>query len=180
MISSNLKMTLTFITGNTHKAKEAAAIIDCQVQAIDLEEIQSLDPEEVITHKLEQAHGKVPEPYFVDDVSVSISNTEFPGPFIKHMLHALGKKGILKCAQGLGSTKAVVTCTIGMMRNGKKEFHTGTITGTLVEPRGENGFGFDPIFQPDGQGKTFAEMTAEEKNLVSHRRKALEAMKKHL
>ena len=56
----------------------------------------------------------------------------------------------------------------------------GRCNGKIVEPRGENMFGWDPIFQPDGFEKTYAEMDAEEKNKISHRGKALELFKAHL
>jgi XTP/dITP diphosphohydrolase len=55
---------------------------------------------------------------------------------------------------------------------------TGQCEGViLTEPRGENGFGYDPVFLDPGSGRTFAELSAEEKNALSHRRKALEELK---
>ena len=56
----------------------------------------------------------------------------------------------------------------------------GKCEGTIVEPRGENMFGWDPIFQPKGYDQTFAEMPMEEKNKISHRSRALEQFKAFL
>lgn len=53
----------------------------------------------------------------------------------------------------------------------------GEIKGRIVRPRGESGFGWDPVFQPDGYSKTFAEMGADEKNAISHRFKAFEKLR---
>jgi XTP/dITP diphosphohydrolase len=59
---------------------------------------------------------------------------------------------------------------------GGERFFEGRVEGTLVEgPRGARGFGYDPIFVPDGHARTFAEMTAAEKHAISHRRRALDA-----
>ena len=66
--------------------------------------------------------------------------------------------------------------------SGKEIFiFTGEVQGMLaVEPRGEGGWGWDPIFVPNHTDKTYAELTAEEKNAISHRRAALEKFKKYL
>jgi non-canonical purine NTP pyrophosphatase (RdgB/HAM1 family) len=56
----------------------------------------------------------------------------------------------------------------------------GRCKGKIVAPRGDNAFGWDPIFEPDGFSKTFAEMSSEEKNSVSHRNEALKLVKKFL
>lgn len=63
--------------------------------------------------------------------------------------------------------------------NGKPIVFEGFVDGNIVRPRGES-FGWDPIFEPLGHKKTFGEMCAEEKNLISHRKKALDKLKEHL
>jgi XTP/dITP diphosphohydrolase len=64
--------------------------------------------------------------------------------------------------------------------NGKEVlFFEGIIKGKIVKQKGESGFGWDPIFVPEGKTKTFAEMTIKEKNSISHRKKALEKFKKY-
>jgi inosine triphosphate pyrophosphatase len=77
--------------------------------------------------------------------------------------------------------KAIATTFLGYAQNRDKiSFFEGSLKGTVVSPRGNHNFGFDPIFQPEGHEQTQAEMTAEQKNQISQRRKALEELKKAL
>ena len=76
--------------------------------------------------------------------------------------------------EGVTDRRARFVCVIAIAANGEViETFEGEITGTILEsPRGENGFGYDPIFQPDGFDRSFAELTPEEKNRISHRARA--------
>ncbi len=66
---------------------------------------------------------------------------------------------------------------ICLIMNGQQFLFEGTIKGTIIaERRGETGFGYDPVFIPEGSAKTFAEMTLPEKNIFSHRKKAIEKL----
>ena len=77
--------------------------------------------------------------------------------------------------------KAQFRAVLTLAGEGLREEKVGICEGKLAEsPRGSNGFGYDPIFIPDGSSKTYAELTAEEKNKISHRAKALAAMKEVL
>lgn len=76
--------------------------------------------------------------------------------------------------------KAKVKCVVTYYENGQVLVGTGEVEGKIAEnPRGDNGFGFDPIFELEN-GKTYAELTKEEKNKISHRKRALENLKKQL
>ena len=76
--------------------------------------------------------------------------------------------------------KAEIKCVVTYYENGKAIVGKGKINGKIAkEPRGKNGFGFDPIFEIEN-GKTYAELEAQEKNAISHRKKALENLKKQL
>ena len=76
--------------------------------------------------------------------------------------------------------KAEVKCVVTYYENGKVIVGKGIINGKIAkEPRGNNGFGFDPIFETEN-GKTYAELEAQEKNAISHRKMALENLKKQL
>ncbi len=81
---------------------------------------------------------------------------------------------ILKELAGQSNRRARFVCAIAIAVNGEViETFEGEIKGTILEaPRGENGFGYDPIFQPDDCGMSFAELPAEEKNRISHRARA--------
>ena len=76
--------------------------------------------------------------------------------------------------KGVADRRARFVCVIAIAANGEViETFEGEIAGTILEaPRGENGFGYDPIFLPDGMDRSFAELSAEEKDRVSHRARA--------
>jgi len=122
------------------------------------------------------------KPLFVDDVALHIEAWNgFPGPFIKHLLEAVGSEGIVKMMKDETKRGVIAKAAIGF-HNGKEVVtFVGEVKGTLApEPRGEGGWGWDPLFIPNHTNKTYAEMTPEEKNAVSHRRAALEEFKKYL
>lgn len=181
-------MKILFITGNEHKAKEASAILEGHevVQlALDLPEIQSLNPEEIILEKLRAARRKVEEKnavILVEDVSFWIGETGLPGPLIKWFKETIGPKGLVAFGKAFDTDKARAECNVGVLIPGKKKplFFKGAVKGRLVAPRGTSGFGFNPAFEPDGWEKTYAEMSEEEKNSISHRGKALEQLKEYL
>ena len=76
---------------------------------------------------------------------------------------------------------AYAMCIIAYMSGDieKPKLFIGKTPGTIVEPRGSRDFGWDPVFQPDGFDKTYAELPKEIKNTISHRFKAIEEMRKH-
>ncbi len=91
------------------------------------------------------------------------------------------KHGLANLAEKLGNNEAEAKTIIGYAKNRDEiEFFKGVIHGKIVTQTGVSGFGWDPIFQPDGYDKTFAEMTVEEKNGVSMRKIAVEKLKKFL
>jgi inosine triphosphate pyrophosphatase len=180
-------MNILFITGNKHKLREAKEILGDSVEGLklDLLEIQSLDPKEIIEEKLREARkqiGKHDAIIMVEDVSFWIGDTGLPGPFIKFFNETIGPEGGVRFAKAFKTDKARAECNIGILIPGEEETHffTGTVPGTIVEKRGESGFGFDPIFVPEGETETFAEMAPEKKNSLSHRKRALEQVEAFL
>jgi len=168
---------IIFITGNSKKADEIRAItsLAVSVKNFDIPEIQSLDIEEVSSAKALAAFQAVGSPVIVDDTGMGIEALNgLPGALVTWFLKKLGPEGILKIVPPDGNRKASVsTCIAYADENGAVTF-TGTICGALAEfPKGENGFGYDSIFIPDGQTKTYAEMIPEEKNDNSMRKIAL-------
>jgi inosine triphosphate pyrophosphatase len=175
-------MTLYFITGNRGKLAEVQSILE-NVEAldIDLPEIQSLDAQEIIKAKLEEAQKHYTGEFIVEDTSLYFDNLNgLPGPLIKWFLATIGNAGLWQIAQSFGDTQAEAKTMIGYS-NAQQEisFFEGTIRGAIVNPRGE-GFGWDPIFMPEGHERTFGEMTLAEKNVLSMRKMAVEKLKKHL
>ena len=78
---------------------------------------------------------------------------------------------------GNQSKNARFVCTLALVIEGIMIHASGSMEGTIIDkPRGNHGFGYDPIFVPKGSSKTFAEMTEAEKNMISHRKKALDEL----
>ena len=170
------KRKIIFITGNKGKLKEAQSIIPGIVgKAIDLPEIQEVDARKVIEAKLKEAYKRRGGEYIVEDTSLYFECLNgLPGPLIKWFLEKLGDKKLAELAKKLKNTRAEAKTIIGYIdKKGKAKFFKGTIKGRIVSPRGGGGFGWDKIFMPDGFKKTFGEMTEDEKNKISMRKKAL-------
>lgn len=176
-------MKLTFITGNKGKFDEASKIItDLEQKDIDLVEIQSLDPKVIIQSKLEEAMKNIAGNIIVEDNGLYIESLNgLPGPLIKWFMKSLDNDGLYKITESFDNKKAEAKVIIGVsFEDGKVDFFDGSIEGTIVSPRGENGFGWDKIFMPNGFDKTFAEMKPEEKNEISMRKVAFQKLKDYL
>ena len=175
---------LYFVTSNEGKIGEAKMILDFPIKAVkaDLSEIQSLDLKEIVRDKAQKAFELVHKPLMVDDVGLYIEVWNgFPGPFVKYLLEAVGNEGVLKMMEHEANRSVVAKAAVGF--HDGKEIHTfiGEVKGELArEPRGEGGWGWDPIFIPEFSEKTYAEMTPEQKNSISHRRAVLEIFKTFL
>lgn len=176
-------MKITFVTGSQNKYDEAKQIIpEIDRQDLDLVEVQGIDPKPIIAHKLEEAKKVLQGNLVVEDISLYFDSLMgLPGPLIKWFMKTIGNDGLVKIVELFENPKATAKCIVGLSKeNGSVEFFEGSIEGEIVKPRGENGFGWDPIFQPTGWDKTFAEMTQEEKNEISMRKIAFQALKDSL
>lgn len=176
-------MTLYFITGNKGKLAEVQAVLpDVEALDIDLPEIQSLDAHEIIKAKLLEAQKHQTGEFIVEDNSLYLEGIKgLPGPLIKWFLKTVGNDGLYKMAEAFGNFNAEAKVVIGYSNSaGEISFFEGRTKGTIVSARGDQGFGWDPIFQPEGYDKTFAEMGVEEKNKFSMRRIAVEELKENL
>ena len=147
-----------------------------------LAEIQELDANKVIKHKLNFALEHHKGSFIVEDTSLYFSGLNgLPGPLIKWFVKTVGNDGLLKMVEAFGDFRVEARTIIGYAsEKGEIKFFEGKVQGMIVSPRGKNGFGWDPIFQPDGQEKTFAEMSVEEKSRLSMRRLALTKLRKFL
>eukprot|EP01105_Mastigella_eilhardi_P023805 TRINITY_DN6068_c0_g1_i1.p1 TRINITY_DN6068_c0_g1~~TRINITY_DN6068_c0_g1_i1.p1 ORF type:complete len:223 (-),score=65.57 TRINITY_DN6068_c0_g1_i1:33-680(-) len=177
---------VTFVTGNANKLREVRQILARAGVAVknlelDLTELQG-DSDEIALAKCEEAMSKVKGLVLVEDVSLCFNALGgMPGPYIKWFLGKLGPEGLYKMLSGFEDKKASAVCTfaLGEAGCGKPQLFVGTTPGTVVKPRGKTGFGWDPIFLPDGQDSTYAELSAEVKNTISHRARALEKVFEH-
>ncbi|PIR82922.1 non-canonical purine NTP pyrophosphatase [Candidatus Kaiserbacteria bacterium CG10_big_fil_rev_8_21_14_0_10_56_12] len=176
-------MTIRFITESKNKLAEMQAILgDVEQLDIDLPEIQEIDAHKIVRAKPEEAlkHKKVA--FIVEDTSLYLDALNgLPGPLIKWFMKTIGNAGIAKIAEAFANSGAEAKTIIGYADgSGNIEFFEGSIRGSIVSPRGETTFGWDPIFQPEGSDKTFAELSADEKNALSMRRRAAEKLRDYL
>jgi XTP/dITP diphosphohydrolase len=177
---------ITLVTGNAGKAAEYAAMlgIDVTPARAELTEVQSLDVAHVAACKAADAYAQLREPVLVDDTGLTIHAWNgLPGALVAWFIDTVGPQGILDMAAGLTDRRATVSTALGYATADGVRVFQGTVNGTLAtEPRGEAGFGYDSIFIPgsDTGQRTYAQMTGEEKNKISHRRRAVEAMRHSL
>ena len=172
-------MSIYFITGNKGKLVEVQSILgDVDGLDIDLLEIQSLDAHEIIKAKLQEAQKHKSGEFIVEDTSLYFEALNgLPGPLIKWFMKTIGNDGLYKLAESFRNFNAEAKTIVGYSNpQGDISFHEGSIKGNIVTPRGE-GFGWDPIFKPEGYSKTFGELAPEEKNSFSMRKIALEKLK---
>ena len=157
---------ITFITGNQKKADFLSKHIGYEVGhlPLELDEIQSLDLRKITEHKVRQAFVKIKSPVLVEDVSLKFKALgNLPGPFIKWFLEELGNEKMCRLLDIYKDRSAVGEMYFAYFDGEEIKFFESTATGTISErPRGEHGFGWDPIFIPDGSTKTYGEMAEEE------------------
>lgn len=177
------RMNLYFITGNKNKFAEVQSILPKVKQFdIDLPEIQDIDAKVIIKAKLLEAMKHKKGDFIVEDTSLYLDGLNgFPGPLIKWFMKALGNAGIFKLVEKLENSNAEAKTIIGYARSPETiHYFEGTIKGTIIMPKGDFGFGWDPIFQPETFSQSFAELTPDEKNKISMRRVAVNKLKEYL
>ena len=174
-----------FATGNINKFNEARAILGAHGVAVGMlklkgDEVQSENLQEIAEKSVQNAYCASHLPIFVEDAGLFIDALSgFPGPYAAYIYKTIHNSGVLKLMEGMGNRKAVFQSVIAFFGDRVSEpvsFYgesKGVITQTERREQGKSGFGFDPIFQPEGSAKTFAEMTIQEKNGYSHRANAI-------
>lgn len=168
-----------FVTGNEHKRREVQQILGFALEAADLyvPEIQATDPAEVAAEKARAARERLgfPDvPVIAEDSGIMVDAwSGFPGALTKWLMNSVGNEGLLKMLSGFEDRSARAVCVAAVATpDGKVETFRGEVRGAVAaEPRGEGGFGYDPVFVPGGSGLTYAEM-GEEKSRDSHRARA--------
>lgn len=176
-------MKLYFITGNKNKFREIKALLpEVEQLDIDLPEIQTTDAREIIEAKLLEALKHKKGEFIIEDTSLYFDCLNgLPGPLIKWFMKALGNAGLYDITKKYGNPRAEAKTIIGYAKNQDElYFFEGAIKGKIIPPSGETKFGWDPIFQPDGFEKSFAEISEDEKNSISMRRQAVNKLKTFL
>jgi inosine triphosphate pyrophosphatase len=176
---------LYFVTGSAGKFREMSAFIpELEQLKLDLDEIQSLDPQTVIEHKLHQAAQQHTGggQFIVEDTSLCLDALGgLPGTLIKWFQQAIGLAGLGELAAKYPDQSATARTVIGYRDGaGESHFFTGEIRGRIVPPRHAGGFGWDDIFIPEGYDHTFSELGPEKKGEMSMRRRAAEQLKTFL
>lgn len=184
--------SLLLITGNPGKAEEFKSLIDLsdlrfEHKAFELPEIQSDDIEEIGKYKTEKALNEIQslsgfDAVLTDDTGLYCEALNgLPGPFIKWFLTKLGASGIFNLTRDQKKeTSAVCLLTLGIVKSGEILQFRGEVRGKLVNPKGTGGFGWDPIFLPEGETITYGEMTDDQKNQISHRTLAVQKLRNWL
>ncbi len=180
-------MELVFVTHNKHKAQEVADILGDKIKLLTLDDLnfnQEIPEtgntlEENALQKARYFYERTAKACFADDTGFEVDalggqpgvhSARFASDhdFTKNMLK------VLELMQGETNRRARFRTVVALILNGQEYLFEGVVEGTVTnEPRGDSGFGYDPIFVPDGFDKTFAQMTLEQKNKISHRAKAM-------
>ena len=169
-----------FVTANEHKYHEASELLEkynlkLQMISLDKREIQSSDINEIAIESAREAFSTIKNDLLVEDAGLFIDVLNgFPGPYSSYVYKTLGVKRILGLLNGVNSRGATFKSVVAYS-NGKGSIKSfaGITKGVITNfTRGKNGFGFDPIFIPNGSSRTYAEMALEEKSYFSHRSKA--------
>lgn len=175
---------ITFITSHPKKADEISWHLGHPVQhhQLDLPEIQSLNPHEVVRAKAEEAYRQLKTPVLVEDYSIRFEALgNLPGPLIKWFLHELQAEGLCTLLHPYKNRTAYAQTSFGYHDESGVHIFDGIMKGTIAPSvRGDNGYGTDGIFIPDGQNKTWGEMDKDEQVRYSLRRIGLKKLEAFL
>jgi XTP/dITP diphosphohydrolase len=189
------KLTLVFATNNQHKLKEIRAMVPGSISIVSLKDIGCTDelPETSSSlrgnalQKAKYVFDKCGMNCFADDTGLEIESLGGrPGVYSARYsgLNSSYEDNVSKVLnelKGIENRKAKFKTVITLLTDHEEKCFEGIVEGEItVDRRGDKGFGYDPVFLPSGSDKTFAEMTEEEKNKISHRGRALEKLVEYL
>lgn len=188
-------MKLVLASNNKHKLEEMRAILGNDIEILSLSDINCHDeiPEEQdtiegnATQKAHYIHDKFGVDCFADDTGLEVEclggepgvySARYAG---EHPTFADNIAKLLANMDGKENRKARFRTAIALILNGEEHIFEGEVNGQIIkEYRGHNGFGYDPVFLPDGYSQTFAELPAEIKNKISHRGNAAKKLAEFL
>jgi XTP/dITP diphosphohydrolase len=191
MSAINHKPTLIFATNNAHKVEEIQAAIGDQLEVISLKQagidIDIPEPHETLEANASEKSSTIRRltgsDCFSEDTGLEVDALDGE-PGVKSARYAGEDRSfssnidkLLHKLQGHTDRKARFRTVISLILDGQEHLFEGICEGRiLTSPTGEQGFGYDPVFSPDGDTRSFAEMNMEEKNHYSHRRKAADQL----
>ncbi len=175
-------MKIRVATTNLHKLEEISHILSpfgIEVEKLEAEktEVQHEDVAVIARKAAESLCRHYGDFTVVEDTGLYIDALSgFPGPYAEYVYRTIGIEGVLKLLSGVEDRRATFTCAAAICISGVVKVFTGSSRGVIAErPRGTGGFGYDPIFIPEGYTSTFAELGVE-KNKISHRARAFTAL----
>ncbi|MEA3017068.1 MAG: XTP/dITP diphosphohydrolase [Sphingomonadales bacterium] len=175
---------IAICTSNRGKIREFERMLKRELDpiALAIDEVQALDTESVCRAKAGAAYGLIGRPVLVDDTGFELPALgKFPGALVTWVIESGGTSMLHRMLPPGVPPRAVAVTSIGFADCRGVNVFTGRVEGDVVpEPRGTNGFGFDDVFVPQGTQSTFAEMSDVEKDAISPRRIALDALRAHL
>ena len=178
------KSQIYFATQNEGKFLEAARIaesfrINLRHLNLEKEEIQASRLSDIANFAALQAARSANRGVVADDSGFFVKALHgFPGPYSSYVFDTIGLQGILKMMRGATNRGAYFQAAVAYCAPKRRPIcFTGIVNGIVAQrPKGTHGFGYDPIFIPsEGDGRTFAQMKIDEKNLFSHRARAFTA-----
>ncbi|MEQ1503360.1 MAG: non-canonical purine NTP pyrophosphatase [Myxococcota bacterium] len=180
---------MILVTSNENKWREAQRILDRPLDrvALELPEIQAAAIRDVAIAKARAAWAALGPPHggaqgrvvVVEDAGLELAAFGgFPGPFVKYWEALGGLDAICRSLDGTSTRAATAVCVLALCDGDEVLVAEGRVDGEIAKaPRGANGFGWDPIFVPAGETRTYAELGRDEKDARSHRRRAWEALR---
>lgn len=190
--------TLVIATRNPHKTEEIRAMLEgLGITVRDLTEFEHCPEvvEDGVTleanalKKAREAHRCTGLPVIADDTGLEVYYLlGAPGVYSaryagEDATYDDNNSKLLRLMRQVPVRKrqARFRCVVAFVGNGREDLFEGKVEGDILEAqRGDQGFGYDPVFRPDGDDRSYAELTAEEKNSISHRALAVAAFKSFL
>ncbi|HEU5122316.1 MAG TPA: non-canonical purine NTP pyrophosphatase [Candidatus Saccharimonadales bacterium] len=157
-----------FITGNQHKADYLNKMLGLPLEhrKADLDEIQAIDLELIVEHKVKQAYRQLGVPVLVEDVGLKFKALGgLPGPFVKFFVETSnGLENMCRMLDSFQDRRAIAECVFGYYDGIRLEMFKGSLEGMIAQhPHGSSGFGWDKIFEPIGyDGRSRAELNEAE------------------
>ena len=188
-------MKLVFATNNRHKLDEVRAIVGDRVEVLSLNDIGCHDdiPETADTLqgnaliKARYIHEKFGVDCFADDTGLEVEALDgAPGVYSARYAgeecdSEANMQKLLHNLTGKSNRNAQFRTVIALIIKGEEKLFNGIVKGTITEEkRGDSGFGYDPVFIPEGFSESFAQMSGEMKNSISHRYRATRELSNYL
>ncbi len=179
-VRDTYSIKLYFLTTNKHKYMEVSLIardygITVEQDPRGKHEVQGERLTDIARYAALKYYMEQGHPVLVEDAGLFIEALNgFPGPYSSYVYKTIGVNGILRLLNGVENRRAYFESAVAIVYEPYIVLSTARVYGEIsTEPRGTSGFGFDPIFIPEGEDRTFAEMSTEEKNMYSHRARAV-------